>query len=247
MKTIRTKIIVVSVLLTALAIGPAFAASPLVVDMAKLDAAYIPALAISNQGKVDATKAAVKKLQAQWILFVKSESAAFPDDRAWTKGLSSIQKIIDEAAKAAELGNLPQVHETLEGVRTIFFALRNQRNIPYLLDGFTQYHTVMEEITSILAKKKAEDFSDADVLFAISWAPVLTMSWEAAASAKLDFEVYQFDAKKTAQIRSAMDAVTKGIDGLNRSIHDGTPASVYAALNGLKPAFTKAFLLFGTF
>jgi len=248
-KTMRSfgKVLVIAgIVITGLA-AYAFAAPSIVSEMAALDQALIPVAALSNQGKVEATKMAVTRLQSQWKIFSASVEDAFPGDREWTKGLETVKKGIAEAAQAAQEGDLPKVHEVLEGVRITFEELRENRNIEYYLDGFSKYRRVMEKPTAILAGKKASDLTDADIIFVSSTVPDLKSAWASAQAADLNAELFQFDAAKIAEIRSAMDSVQKDIASLESVAPGGTRDQIYEALNRLKPSLRKAFLMFGKF
>lgn len=224
-----------------------FAKPSLVAEMAELDQAIIPAASNSNEKKVEATKVAVSRLQSQWSLFLTSTKEAFPGDKDWLDGLMQVDKNIAEVAKASEEGNLHQVHEILEGVRNTFEVLREKRNIDYYLDGFSRYRRTLEKITTGLVGKKAADLTDADMALITSMVPDLKSTWASVQAAHLDAELFKFDATKVAEIKSAMDAVSKNIEKLETVVPGANRDEVFAALTVLKPSLKKAFLMFGKF
>lgn len=226
---------------------PTFAQSSLVAEMAELDLLYIPALALTNQPKVDAARVAEAKFETQWKHFLATSSQAFPGDAEWSKGLDTISKIVAEASAYAAAGALPAIHEALEGVRMTFLDLREKRGIYYYLDTYTRYHSEMEEATAVLATKKAADLTEADLQFAAAMLPRLSAEWAEAEKARLDPELFHFDEAKLVQIRQATEGVRKSIDKLSSALAAQDKVQIYAALNVLKPSFTKAFLLFGKF
>lgn len=224
-----------------------FAAPSIVSEMAALDQVLIPVAALSNQGKAEATKTAATRLQSQWKIFSASAEDAFPGDREWAKGLETVKTGIAEAVQAAQEGNLPRVHEVLEGVRISFEELREKRNIEYYLDGFSKYRRVVEETTATMTGKKASEITDADTAFVSSMVPALKSAWASVQAADLDMELFQLDAAKIAEIRSAMDSVEKDIARLESVAPGGTRDQVFEAQNRLKPSLRKAFLMFGKF
>ena len=238
--------IMVGLFVTSLS-SQVFAKPSLVAEMADLDQAIIPAASNSNEKKVEATKAAVSRLQSQWSLFFTSTKDAFPGDKEWLNGLEQVDKNIAEVAKASEEGNLPKVHEILEGVRNTFEGLREKRKIEYYLDGFSRYRRVLEKTTAILAGKKAADLTDADMVFVTSMVPDLKSSWASVQAAQLDAQLFKFDATKVAEIQSAMDSVRKNIEKLEAVVPNGNRDQVFEALNLLKPSLKRAFLMFGKF
>ena len=244
-KAMKT-VVIVGILITGL-VARSFAEPSLVSEMAALDQVIIPVASLSNQGKVEATKTAVTRLQSQWTIFFTSAKDAFPGDREWTRGLETVKDSIAEAAQAAQEGNLPKVHEVLEGVRSTFEELREKRNIEYYLDGFSKYRGVRDKTTAVLTGKKAADLTDADIIFVSSMVPALKSAWASVQAANLNAELFHFDAAKIAEIRSAMDSVRKDIAKLESVAPGGTRDQVFEALNRLKPSLTKAFLMFGKF
>ena len=246
LRKVMKTFVIAGLLITGLA-AQGFAAPSLVSEMAALDQVLIPVASLSNQGKAEATKAALIRLQSQWAIFFTSAQDAFPGDREWTKGLVTVKDTIAEAAQAAQEGNLPKVHEVLEGVRITFEELREKRNIDYYLDGFSKYRGVRDKTIAVLTGKKAADLTDADIQFVSSMVPTLKSTWASVQAANLDAELFRFDPAKMAEIRSAMDSVRKDIEKLESVAPGGTRDQVFEALARLKPSLTKAFLMFGKF
>lgn len=239
-------IVIAGLLITGLT-AQGFATPSLVSGMAALDQALIPVASLSNQGKTEAAKAALIRLQSQWAIFYASARDAFPGDAEWTRGLETVKDTIAEAAQAAQEGNLPKVHEVLEGVRTTFEELREKRNIEYYLDGFSKYRVVRDKTIAILAGKKASNLTEADIRFVSSMVPALKSAWASVQAANLDAELFHFDATKIAEIRAAMDSVRQDIEKLESVASGGTRDQFYEALSRLKPSLTKAFLMFGKY
>ncbi|MCX5831516.1 MAG: hypothetical protein NT140_06480 [Deltaproteobacteria bacterium] len=244
-KVMKT-VVIAGLLITGLA-AQGFAAPSLVSEMAALDQILIPVASLSNQGKLDATRTAVVRLQLQWTIFFASARDAFPGDAEWTRGLETVKDSIAEAGQAAQEGNLPKIHEVLEGVRITFEELREKRNIEYYLDGFSKYRVVRDKTIAILTGKKAPDLTEADIRFVSSMVPVLKATWASVQAVNLDAELFHFDAAKIAEIRSAMDSVRKDIAKLESVAPGGTRDQVFEVLSRLKSSLTKAFLMFGKF
>ena len=68
MRSFGKAVVIAGLLITGLA-AQVFAEPPIVYDMAALDLSLIPVAALSNQGKVEATKTAAIRLQSQWTIF----------------------------------------------------------------------------------------------------------------------------------------------------------------------------------
>ena len=243
MRSFRKAVVITGLLITGLA-ALALAEPSIVYDMAALDLSLIPVAALSNQGKVEATKTAATRLQSQWTIFFTSAKDAFPGDKEWTTGLETVKNGIAEAVQAAQKGNVMKVHEVLEDVRNTMEVLREKRNLVYYLDGFSKFRRVLEKTTAFLHGKKASDLTDADIRFISSMVPALKSSWASVQAANLNVDLFHLDTAKMAEIRSAMDAVQKNIAKLESVATGGTPDQVFESLNLLKPSLKKAFLMF---
>jgi len=238
------KVVVITGLLIKGLATLVFAEPPIVYDLAAFDLSLIPVAALSNQGKVEATKTAAARLQSQWPIFFDSVKDAFPGDKEWTAGLETVKNGIAEAVQAAQEGNVTKVHEVLEDVRNTMEALREKRNLVYYLDGFSKFRRVLEKTTAFLNGKKASDLTDADIRFISSMVPALKSSWASVQAANLNADLFHLDAAQMTEVRSAMDAVQKNIAKLESVAPGGTPDQVLESLNLLKPSLKKAFLMF---
>jgi hypothetical protein len=250
----RTQLIALLAAVAALAGAAApgaFAAAPdptraaLVTDMASLDRLYIAALALSNQGKPEAAARVMPALRDRAAQFNARHSSDFGQDLGWTTGLAEVTSLIDAAEAGLSGGSLAEVHETLEGIRAVFMRLREERKIEYYVDYLNAYHTVMEEASAVAVGKTAQGFSAADIRAAAGFIPLLRRSWAAALSAEFDPGLYLFTDARTTELRKAMQGTLASIDALDAAVKGGSGDKVLAAVNALKPAFTRSFLVFG--
>lgn len=224
-----------------------FADQAIVKNMAAFDQAYIAALALSNQGKGEATLKAMNTLQARWKVFLTNSSNAFPGDQAWKAGLDKAGTVIAKAAGEAKAGTIAEVHETLEEIRAIFVTLRADRKVEYYIDYLNLYHDVMEQAAAVATGKSESSFSSADARTVAAILPKLQAEWKKARGATLDRDVYMISEAKVGELEKAMQATQASIDKLDAALHSGMNGQVYAAVNALKPAFTRSFLMFGKF
>ena len=223
------------------------AAEALVREMAAFDQAYIAALALSNQTKAEATARSMDALDGRWRTFLAASSDAFPGDRAWKAGLEKVGAVLAKAAEETKAGKIAEVHETLEEVRAIFVELRAERKLSYYIDHLNRYHEVMELAAAAAVGKSADSFSSAEAAAVAAILPGLRAEWKKALEAEFDRELYLVGEAKAVEIKKAMQGTQGSIDRLAAALESGSSQQVFAAVNGLKPAFTKSFLMFAKF
>lgn len=111
---------------------------------------YRAALFLSSQGKGPETKAALDRFTAQWDAITAQWGATPPPQYAEDPVLgATFDKVSELAAKAEEevaAGNLPEAHETLEGVRETLGELHARNGIVGFSDRMNAYHAAMERV-----------------------------------------------------------------------------------------------------
>jgi hypothetical protein len=234
-----------------IALAAASAASPLAAAsltdaMASFDRAYIPVLALTSQGKAEAAAGAMTILKAEWPDWVRENSAAYPD-AGWALAIERVGRIISTAEGLIAKADLAGAHEALEEVRAIFMAQRDARAIPYYVDGLNHYHTAMEGLLAVTAGKSAGGLTADDLAKLASLLPEARALWTRAQEARFDAAIYGFSAARTQELQRTMEATLASIDAVDRAVKGADAEAVLKAVEGLKPAFTKAFLMFGDF
>ena len=117
----------------------------------------------------------------------------------------------------------------------------------YFIDYLNHYHEVMEQAAAAATGKNESTFSFADARIVAAILPKLQTEWTKALGATLDRDVYMKSEAKVGELKKAMQATQASIDKLAAALHSGANEQAYAAVNALKPAFTRSFLLFGKF
>ncbi|PFG64871.1 hypothetical protein AXZ77_3518 [Thioclava sp. ES.031] len=138
--------------LSALIAMPAFAGAyqDAEAQLRKAYGDYRAALFLSNQGKQPETKAALDRFVGEWQTLSDAWTAEPPPQYADDAVLgATFDKVSELAAKAEEevaAGNLPEAHETLEGVRESIGDLHVRNGIVGFSDRMNAYHAEMEEV-----------------------------------------------------------------------------------------------------
>lgn len=221
-------------------------AAELVAGMVAFDRAYIPVLALSNQNKPEASRKAMTILKEQWSFFAKEFGGRYPE-ADWRQGFARTDAILARSEELLKNNDLAGAHGALEGVRDIFTGLRERRSIPYYVDYLNRYHESMEAVSGITAGRTAATLEDDQVGQVSALLPEARSRWAATLDAPFDATVYGFPAAKAEQLRTAEQAVMQGIRQVEQALLNGDGEALIKAVEGLKPAFTRTFLMFGDF
>lgn len=214
--------------------------------MVSFDKAYIPVLALTSQGKADAAAKAMSILEALWPDWVKANANAYAD-AGWSRDIERIGQIIGRTEGLIAKSDLAAAHEALEEVRNILMKQRDARAIPYYVDGLNHYHEAMEELTAVTTGRSVDSLTSEDLKKLASLAPEARALWTQAQQAPFDAAAYGLAAPRADELRKAMQGTLASIDAVAQAVSAGDKAAVLKAVDGLKPAFTKAFLMFGDF
>jgi hypothetical protein len=233
------------VLAALLSVAPLGAAT--ITDaMVTFDKAYIPVLALTSQGKAEPATKAIAILKALWPDWVKANTNAYADP-GWARDIDRIGQIITRTEALMAKSDLAGAHEALESVREILMAQRDARGVPYYVDGLNHYHAAMEELAAVTAGKSAASISADDLAKLGSLTPGARDLWARAQQAPFDAAVYGFAGPRAEELRRTMQGTLLSIEAVDQAVRSGDRAAVLKAVDGLKPAFTKAFLMFGDF
>jgi hypothetical protein len=212
----------------------------LLAGMIAFDRAYIPALALSNQDKREASRKALAILEAEWGIFEKRFALAYSGED-WRVGFEQAGLALRRAVDSETDGDLAGTHAALEDIRGILLRLRGSRSIPYYLDYLNRYHEIMESIITA----SGEPAGSAGRLD--SFLPEARREWESAIAAPFDVALYGFGTARAAELRGAELAVLDGIGMVEKARADGNRDVLVASVQRMKPAFTRVFLMFGDF
>ena len=116
-------------------------------------AGYRSALFVTNSGNAEKSAAALDGLQKQWDALLATYGQTPPPqyeaDPKWGETLAEVSGSIAKASEAVAAGNLPESHESLEGVREAFSALHARNGIETFSDRMNAYHAKMEQILGL--------------------------------------------------------------------------------------------------
>jgi hypothetical protein len=226
---------------------PAFAG--LHEDMVALDRAYIPALALTNQPKPDASKRAMERLRSQWNAFRTSYASApagyAPD--AWAAADREVEAAVATAEKHLAAGKNLDAHEDLERVREAQYVLRRGAKVPYFMDDLTAFHSAMEKLVGAIAGKTPATLSDADLTAVRHAYDAAERAWHDVLANRARAAQHGVAGDKLAAVQAQIDVETRTLAELKAALAAGDRAKVIERSIATKPAFSKLFSMFGDF
>jgi soluble cytochrome b562 len=227
--------------------APGGAQPDIVLGMAELEMAYIPALALSNQGKLELTKKAVRRLQNEWNDFNAKFYSYFPYDMLWQSSFKGIGNIIGTAENLLAEGSLDKVHETLEQIRGIMMKLRAEHSISFYIDYLNYYHETMEHILGIAEGAAPSGLTERDITRISELQKTAYQQWESLKAAPFNPDHYAFDRKKLPALHEGIDAIGRSLTDLGSALQTGNKEAIIRASLALRPPYVKTNLLFGDF
>ncbi|TPE51442.1 hypothetical protein [Amaricoccus solimangrovi] len=199
-------------------------------------ASYRSALFETNAGKAESARGALEALDSQLGALAATYGAAPPpryaEDPSWSGTLASAQGMVATATREAEEGRLPEAHESLEGVRDLFWELDRRNGAQSFSDRMNAYHAEMETILGRdLGTLGAEE--------------VATLREQAAVLAYLAGEVTRAPHPGGPGYEELAGRFTASVEAMLAAARSGDPERIRAAAAGLKPAYSRLFLKFG--
>jgi hypothetical protein len=178
-------------------------------------------------------------LEKQWTALTATYGDAPPPqyeaDAKWGDTIARVTGSIAKASEAVAKGNLPESHETLEGVREAFSALHARNGIETFSDRMNAYHAEMEKILGL--DLAALDASGRQTV--LEHAAVLAYLAQDVTSAP------PASAEGNADYASLSAAMQASVDQLVTAARAGDEAAIKTAVDGLKVPYSKFFLKFG--
>ena len=181
----RGSVTLALVVLAAVVSAAPLSAATITDAMASFDRAYIPVLALTSQGKAEASSKAMTILKAEWPRWVSENAGAYAD-QGWSQAIAKVGQVIAESEALIAKSDLAGAHEALEQVRDILMTQRDARAISYYVDGLNHYHEAMEELAAVTAGKTAESLTAGDIERLASLLPETRALWTRAQQAPFD-------------------------------------------------------------
>jgi hypothetical protein len=246
MKKRISVLLMVAILLVLTAV--AGAQDGIIKDTVLFDKAYIPALFLTGQGKLEQSQLAMQYLKEAWAEYKKKYAEAQPTDTQWVKDMDKVEDFIMAADKIVANGkDLLKSHEELEGVRLTMMEARKRNKIDYLPDYLTVFHGDMEEMFDAADKKTPDTISETNIQIITKVLPRAMATWASIKGAKVDSALFGFSLEQVQKYNSLHEAEENALLALQGALEKRDRAGVIKYAISLKGKFVPLYLLFGDF
>lgn len=200
---------------------------------------YRAALFETNRKDKAATEAAMSSFDAKWrdlsARWANNPPPHFSEDAGWRRSLDNVARIVREARSQATAGELARAHDTLEAIRDEIGTLRARNGLITFSDRMNVYHEKMEQALQRTAKT-------------IDAAVMNELRDDAAVLSFLVVTLREHrppELGSDAAFEETLKAVEDSVKGLGAASRAGDVAVTKAALQKLKPAYSRLFLRYG--
>jgi hypothetical protein len=239
--------IILSIALISCISASAFAAGHLEKEMADLDRIYIAALSITASDNRAMSKKVMKALETHWFAFAKKHLPDFAADNSTKVDFAQINQMIDDAAQITRLnGKLSEVHEILNGVRVVFFHLRQRNSINYYLDYLMKVDEALGPIAAIVRSKTQDTLSGSNIATIKLQFDEFSRDWNEVIKARFDAAVFSFTPDMDAKRREYIVAETDSITRLRQALENENKAAIIMEVATVSDSFNSLYALFGS-
>lgn len=215
---------------------------------ARLDKAFIPALALTSAEKIKPSAKAMEILQSEWRLFNAAYQDANLADGQWRADFDLADQAIENASKIVDGGTgLVAAHVVLEQIRLAFWKLRERNGIDYFTDYLTEFHEEMEVIVLAVKGKNPSSLTESDVTKIREHLPSAKAGWERVIAANLNAELFSFSEAQIGQIHALLGKEKAALMDLEEVLKGNNREELIKASAAIKPIFAQVFKMFGDF
>lgn len=235
-------------------------------EFAAFDRAYIPALSLTNQEKIEPSRKAMANLKQNWETLSNKYYSGAENNLGFQRSLNKVQNAINKADGMANSGeNLKEAHEALEEIRFILMDIR-RRNLyfqiqkppakgikyqvarhEYFVDYLNEFHEIMETIVLTAKGKTSETIADEDIEKIKENLAEAAELFDIIKGVEFEQPIFDFSDEKTQIMWGYVDQEAESLGKLSKALEGGSKEDIIKASAEIKPAFVKLFLLFGDF
>lgn len=213
----------------------------------EFDRVYIPALALTNQGK-PAAQQALRRLRRSWnSRFVMHFHQMYQKDLEWSEDISRMAQCLGRAETKLVSGESTKAHEALEPIREILMEARLRNDVDYPLDLLSQFHATMETIVKPAMGMDAASLDRNQIVKFTKRCQQADKEWHLVEKAKFNLTVFGKSEQEQRHFPAMLKAEREAIRRLDAALVAENKEAIIKAARGLKPPFAKVYMFFGDF
>lgn len=223
----------------------------LIKSTVELDRFYIPTLVFANLQKERESEIAMQRMQEVWGNYYRKfhgleiKYGVNITDKDWKEDFIKADELVSSAEGLVKDKQLVQAYEKLVRARGILRDLRRRNGVEYFLDGMTEFHDAMDQISSVLrgkAELSAKDLKALRRLFKKA-----QNNWAEVGRAELDPVLFGFDADKVDAVDKRVKHEERMIATFAAALSSTDDDRIFQAAQDLKPNFIVLYKAFGDF
>lgn len=214
---------------------------------AQFDEVYIPALALTNQGKANPSRLAFRRFSELWTKIRPEILQTLASDPAWKREMEKVDEIVQVAGRQIKAGQLAEAHETLEPIRDLMMEARRRQGVVYPIDSLSDFHATMEAIVKPAMQWTPEKVSSEELARLRELVVEADTKWTVAERTDFNLQDFGIEPSEAKQLRQLIDGERQAIAALQSAISSGDKPKIIQAARGLKPPFAKTYMFFGDF
>ena len=214
---------------------------------ASFDKAYIPALALTNQGKQRPSEMAMMRLREAWRTLAQQLQDVLQEDTEWPQDQEAMRDAIGAAARELSAERPASAHEILEEMRGRLSELRRRNRWTYDLDALNEFHETMEKIVKPATKMTAADVNEAAQRDLRKLLKQAQQQWSAVEQAQFDSAARALDEATQNSLSQLVQQQRQALSRLEAALEATDADQILQAARGIKPPFAQLYMSFGDF
>ncbi len=214
---------------------------------AAFDQAYIPALALTNQGQQQASERAMERLRKAWTDLTEQLDAVLQDDPAWPGDRQAVRDVIGAAARELSATRPAAAHAVLEELRGRLSGLRQRNQWTYDLDALNTFHETMEKMVQPAMEITAADVNDLAQRDLRKLLQTAQQQWSVVEEVQFSRAARNMDEAAYGKLQNLVQLQRQALSRLETALDAGDAEQILQAARGIKPAFAQLYMSFGDF
>jgi hypothetical protein len=214
---------------------------------ASFDQAYIPALALTNQGKQRPSEVSIRRLREAWKTLSLQLNDVLEKDTDWPQDREDVRDAIGAAAREVSAERLASAHEILEEIRGRLSELRRRNRWKYDLDALNEFHDTMERIVNPAMRMKADEVNETAQRDLRKLLTKAKQQWDAVEKDLFDSVARGLDKARQDDLSALVQEQRLALAELELALESADAERILRAARAIKPPFAQLYMSFGDF